>query len=192
MILDVSLSIKIFQGLEKFLKVSTSFSESLEWQSQQVKKFVTVVRFDLPMMLMIRWWWNRSLQKPPIINFLARFKHSDQIQFYPCSGRTFSLGTWLFWPRILLLQYLEPSQWSGEIAIFQPHIARNCYISPPYCFAGKRFCGVRIIGIGEPIMSAQEGGMMMGASQMDMRTNIMITCCMDSAYFNLMKWTRKT
>ena len=84
------------------------------------------------------------------------------------------------------------SQWSGEIAIFHPHIARNCYISPSYWFSGKRFCGVRIIGIGEPIMSAQEGGMMRGASQMDMRTNIMITCCMDSAYFNLMKWTRKT
>ena len=54
------------------------------------------------------------------------------------------------------------SQWSGEIAIFHPHIARNCYISPSYWFSGKRFCGVRIIGIGEPIMSAQEGGMMMG------------------------------
>ena len=50
------------------------------------------------------------------------------------------------------------SQWSGEIAIFHPHIARNCYISPSYWFSGKRFCGVRIIGIGEPIMSAQEGG----------------------------------
>ena len=62
------------------------------------------------------------------------------------------------------------SQWSGEIAIFHPHIARNCYISPSYWFSGKRFCGVRIIGIGEPIMSAQEGGMMMGAPQMDMRT----------------------
>ena len=48
------------------------------------------------------------------------------------------------------------SQWSGEIAIFHPHIARNCHISPSYCFLGKRFCGVRIIGIGEPIMSEQK------------------------------------
>ena len=32
----------------------------------------------------------------------------------------------------------------------------NCYISPPYCFPRKRFCGVRIIGIGEPIMLGQE------------------------------------
>ena len=63
-----------------------------------------------------------AVQEAPIINFLARLKHSVQIQFYPCSGRTFSLGTWLFWSRILLSQYLEVSMERG-----------NCYISPPYC-----------------------------------------------------------
>ena len=65
-----------------------------------------------------------AVQELPIINFLARFKHSVQIQFYPCSGRTFSLGTWLFSLRILLLQYLEVSMERGNCYI-SPHIARK-------------------------------------------------------------------
>ena len=74
-------------------------------------------------MLMIRWWWNCSLQKPPIINFLARFKHSDQIQFYPCSGRN------LLSRDLIILAENPPFAIFGAVSMERG----NCYISAPYC-----------------------------------------------------------
>ena len=113
-----------------------------------------------------------------------------QIQFHPCSGRSFLPGPDYF-------------AWESSYIWSRVSMERgNCYISPPYCSKLLHF--TLILVLREKILWRQDyrdwrtnhvcagGGDDDGASQMDMRTNIMITCCMDSAYFNLMKWTRKT
>ena len=99
----------------------------------------------------------------------------------------FSPGTWLFCLRILL--YLEPRlNGAGKLLYFTPILLEIATFHPHIGSQGKDFVASRLSGLENQSCLRRRGGMMMGAPQMDLRTNIMITCCMHSAYFNLMKW----
>ena len=105
-------------------------------------------------LMLIGWWWKPWCKKLPLSISWPGSNILFKSNFIPAVVGPFLSGLDYFGRESAI--FGARSQWSGEIAIFHPHIARNCYISPSYCFPGKRFCGVRIIGIGEPIMLGQE------------------------------------